>query len=274
MRKPVVREDDFPTLDNPVRRPNNGGDKKDTYSAPRGDSYDSRDKRDSYEPPRRSGGNDYERRDSYDRRGGDYERRDSYRGGDSYDSRRGGDAPERRDGGYERRDSYDNRRGGEFRDSHDRRGGDSYRRDSYDNRGEETETRGDNQDWRSAREEGGERREYRDRGDREYRDRGDRERFVLSSFGPIHYLINVCYYRASRPVRPKLPLPTSPPYIAYIGNLYFNVQKEDIEQFFGVPCEVRLMTFQDTQKPRGFGYLDLKVRVLVGDERWRERENI
>lgn len=148
LRKPVVQDDDYPTLNNAPRR-SNGEKESATYSAPRGDSnYDNRrggdhDRRDSYELPRRSGGGDYERRDSYERRGDSFDRRDSYgnrdRDGDA--GRRGGFG-----GGDDRRDSYDNRRGGDF-------GREGFRRSSYDNRDENKDER----DWRSGSEE---RREY------------------------------------------------------------------------------------------------------------------
>lgn len=38
---------------------------------------------------------------------------------------------------------------------------------------------------------------------------------------------------ADRPPREDLPLPTSPPYTAFIGNLAFDVTESEMETFFG-----------------------------------------
>merc|ERR1719276_736307 len=48
-------------------------------------------------------------------------------------------------------------------------------------------------------------------------------------------------------------VPNQPPYVAYVGNLSFNVTEHDLETFFGdVQIKsARLIMDQDTQRPKG-----------------------
>lgn len=66
--------------------------------------------------------------------------------------------------------------------------------------------------------------------------------------------------RQSYPAREELPLPTQPPYTAFIGNLSFDVTEEDIANFFAPDqtTSVRLVTGGDG-RPKGFGYVELET---------------
>jgi translation initiation factor 4B len=65
-------------------------------------------------------------------------------------------------------------------------------------------------------------------------------------------------------------VPNEPPYVAYVGNLSFNVTEHDLETFFGdaqvKPLyliqvkSVRLIMDLDTQRPKGYGYVDFVDR--------------
>lgn len=55
--------------------------------------------------------------------------------------------------------------------------------------------------------------------------------------------------------REELPLPTQPPFTAFVGNLSFETDEESIKGFFGDSIAVRLM--KDPQgAPKGFGYVE------------------
>lgn len=41
------------------------------------------------------------------------------------------------------------------------------------------------------------------------------------------------------PMREDLPLPTEPPFTAFVGNLAFDINEQELEEFFG-PGKVRL----------------------------------
>ncbi|GAA6061529.1 hypothetical protein JCM10212_004519 [Sporobolomyces blumeae] len=63
-----------------------------------------------------------------------------------------------------------------------------------------------------------------------------------------------------RPQRAEVPIPTEPPFTAFVGNLTFEVIEADLEDFFtglGVKS-VRLVSGQDG-KPRGFGYVEFNT---------------
>lgn len=63
-------------------------------------------------------------------------------------------------------------------------------------------------------------------------------------------------------MRPELPLPTSPPFTAHIGNLSFDAASEDIEQLFG-DCSVtsvRVVEDKLTGAPKGFGYVEFATQ--------------
>ncbi|MCO5565736.1 hypothetical protein L7F22_019410 [Adiantum nelumboides] len=80
-------------------------------------------------------------------------------------------------------------------------------------------------------------------------DRADRDR----SSGPGSE-------RQSYPAREELPLPTQPPYTAFIGNLSFDVSEEDISNFFAPDqtTSVRLVTGGDGRQ-KGFGYVEFET---------------
>eukprot|EP01136_Pigoraptor_vietnamica_P029326 Opistho-1_new@87371 len=82
-------------------------------------------------------------------------------------------------------------------------------------------------------------------GDRGYGDRGDRE-----SRGGGGY---------SRPTGPAAPrMPSGPPYTAFVGNLSWDANENDLADFFqGLKItNVRLVTDRETGKKRGFGYVE------------------
>jgi len=65
--------------------------------------------------------------------------------------------------------------------------------------------------------------------------------------------------RPPRAERPPVPFPTEPPFTAFIGNLPFDVRQDDLLDFFGQDCKVsnvRLLTSRETNKPKGFGYVE------------------
>ncbi|GAA6048719.1 hypothetical protein JCM3770_003927 [Rhodotorula araucariae] len=64
-------------------------------------------------------------------------------------------------------------------------------------------------------------------------------------------------YGDDRPQRAEVPIPTEPPYTAFVGNLSFETTEADLEDFFGGlgVKSVRLVDGQDG-KPRGFGYVE------------------
>jgi translation initiation factor 4B len=59
------------------------------------------------------------------------------------------------------------------------------------------------------------------------------------------------------PSREELPLPTVPPFTAFVGNLTFETDEEELRSFFGdlEPTSVRLVK-DATGKPKGFGYVE------------------
>ncbi|KAG8929724.1 hypothetical protein FRC02_005155 [Tulasnella sp. 418] len=63
--------------------------------------------------------------------------------------------------------------------------------------------------------------------------------------------------RESRyPPREELPLPTAPPFTAFVGNLSFDLSEADIEEFFGSYLKsVKIIRDRD-DKPKGFGYVE------------------
>eukprot|EP00300_Choanocystis_sp_HF-7_P015476 c19073_g1_i4.p1 GENE.c19073_g1_i4~~c19073_g1_i4.p1 ORF type:complete len:329 (+),score=47.68 c19073_g1_i4:64-987(+) len=116
-------------------------------------------------------------------------------------------------------------------DHHDRdRGGYEHRGDShrggYDRGGD-----------RGGYERGGDRGGYERGGDRGgYERGGDRE---------------------DRRPREALPIPDAPPFIAYVGNLSFNVQEQDLGEYFQEHCQVeqvRIIRDSD-QRSKGFAYV-------------------
>lgn len=83
--------------------------------------------------------------------------------------------------------------------------------------------------------------------------------------------------REPREQREPLPFPDSAPFTAFVGNLPYNIYRDEIQKFFEERgCKVlnvRLLMNKETQKPKGFGYVifeeleDLKKAVgLSGQE--------
>jgi len=58
-----------------------------------------------------------------------------------------------------------------------------------------------------------------------------------------------------------MPFPTEPPFTAFVGNLPYNLVQEDLISFFAVDCKVtsvRLLSDRDSQRPKGFGYVEFE----------------
>ncbi|KAI0782266.1 hypothetical protein C8Q75DRAFT_504507 [Abortiporus biennis] len=63
--------------------------------------------------------------------------------------------------------------------------------------------------------------------------------------------------RGSYPPREDLPLPTEPPFTAFVGNLAFDLTDTDLEEFFGAPKIKTVKIIKDRdEKPKGFGYVE------------------
>lgn len=63
--------------------------------------------------------------------------------------------------------------------------------------------------------------------------------------------------RSDRPPREDLPLPTSPPYTAFIGNLAFDVTESEMASFFSGYETKSIKIIKDRDdKPKGFGYVE------------------
>ncbi|EPQ54384.1 hypothetical protein GLOTRDRAFT_44499, partial [Gloeophyllum trabeum ATCC 11539] len=63
--------------------------------------------------------------------------------------------------------------------------------------------------------------------------------------------------RPDRPPREDLPLPTQPPYTAFIGNLAFDLTESELEEFFGGSKVKSAKIIKDREdKPKGFGYVE------------------
>ncbi|CAE6381193.1 unnamed protein product [Rhizoctonia solani] len=69
--------------------------------------------------------------------------------------------------------------------------------------------------------------------------------------------------RLDRPpgvIREDLPLPTVPPYIAYVGNLSFDLIEDDLGQFFAPEPLKSIKVIRDRDdKPKGFGYVEFET---------------
>ncbi|KAH8981581.1 hypothetical protein EDB86DRAFT_2858288 [Lactarius hatsudake] len=83
-----------------------------------------------------------------------------------------------------------------------------------------------------------------DRGDR----RGGRDDYLSSRQD-----------RQAFPPREDLPLPTQPPYTAFVGNLAFDLTENDLETFFdGLKTKsVKVIKDRD-ERPKGFGYVEFE----------------
>lgn len=61
----------------------------------------------------------------------------------------------------------------------------------------------------------------------------------------------------AQPQREELPLPTEPPYTAFVGNLPYDLTEEELSQFFtpSVTKSVKVIKDRD-DRPKGFGYVE------------------
>jgi len=67
---------------------------------------------------------------------------------------------------------------------------------------------------------------------------------------------------SDRAPRERQPVPTEPPYTAFIGNLSYEITEELLEEYFGElgVISVRLMKDSATGKPKGFGYIEFRTQ--------------
>lgn len=63
----------------------------------------------------------------------------------------------------------------------------------------------------------------------------------------------------SGPPRDDVPLPTAPPYTAFIGNLAFDLTESELESFFTGSKIKSIKIIKDRDdKPKGFGYVEFE----------------
>ncbi|KAF5382011.1 hypothetical protein D9615_004186 [Tricholomella constricta] len=61
------------------------------------------------------------------------------------------------------------------------------------------------------------------------------------------------------PPRDDVPMPTQPPYTAFIGNLAFDLTESELEEFFGPSKTKSVKIIKDREdKPKGFGYIEFE----------------
>ncbi|KAI0749892.1 hypothetical protein C8Q80DRAFT_1164522 [Daedaleopsis nitida] len=58
------------------------------------------------------------------------------------------------------------------------------------------------------------------------------------------------------PPREDLPLPTEPPFTAFVGNLTFDITESELEDFFGGKTKSVKIIKDREDKPKGFGYVE------------------
>lgn len=59
------------------------------------------------------------------------------------------------------------------------------------------------------------------------------------------------------PIHEDIPLPTRPPYTAFVGNLAFDLVESDLEVFFQDVKSVKIIKDRE-DKPKGFGYVEFR----------------
>lgn len=64
----------------------------------------------------------------------------------------------------------------------------------------------------------------------------------------------------ARPIREEPPLPTEPPFTAFVVNLPYEVTEQDLADYFDPikPISIRIVTDHDG-KPKGFGYVEFTL---------------
>ncbi|KAG8971445.1 hypothetical protein FRC05_011018 [Tulasnella sp. 425] len=61
------------------------------------------------------------------------------------------------------------------------------------------------------------------------------------------------------PPREELPLPTKPPYTAFVGNLAFDISERDVEDFFKVPLKSIKIIKDREGRAKGYGYVEFET---------------
>lgn len=80
--------------------------------------------------------------------------------------------------------------------------------------------------------------------------------------------------RSDRPPREDLPLPTSPPYTAFIGNLAFDVTESQMSTFFDGYETKSIKIIKDREdRPKGFGYIEFATLDGLKDALARSGQN-
>ncbi|KIJ66794.1 hypothetical protein HYDPIDRAFT_174153 [Hydnomerulius pinastri MD-312] len=75
--------------------------------------------------------------------------------------------------------------------------------------------------------------------------------------------------------REDLPLPTQPPYTAFIGNLAFDITESELESFFSPHQTKSIKIIKDREdKPKGFGYIEFAELDALKDALSRTGNNL
>ncbi|KAJ2829206.1 Eukaryotic translation initiation factor 4B [Coemansia furcata] len=67
------------------------------------------------------------------------------------------------------------------------------------------------------------------------------------------------YDMPAREPRGPVEYPTEPPYVAYVGNLSYTADDAMLRQFFAGVQSVRLVRDRETDRPKGFGYVQFET---------------
>jgi translation initiation factor 4B len=81
--------------------------------------------------------------------------------------------------------------------------------------------------------------------------------------------------RQFAPPREDLPLPTQPPFTAFIGNLAFDITESELESFFDPHKTKSIKIIKDRDdKPKGFGYIEFSELDALKDALSRTGSNL